>query len=259
MKYHYLEVWIEEQIAYVKLNNPNDRNSFLPELSQELLNVANECIENEAIKVIVLGANGLDFSIGLNPNIVQYDSEEEAYSPVVLASAAIEQWARIPFPIVVAINGHCASLGLSLACVGDIRYATDQATFYIPEATWGVVPAGGVTQRLPRLIGKGPAMNMLLGGEAIQVNQALELGLINKQVSATSLWEEACDYAKKLAEMSTLSMQYTKECLVKGSEMSFEQALRLELDVYMLLQTSEDRMEGVQAFLEKRTPQFKGK
>ena len=256
MRYHYLEVWIEEYIAYVKLNIPSERNIFLPELSQELLDVANEFIDHQQIKVVVLGANGRDFSLGIPPKLAQNDLDE-AYTSVVLASKAIEQWSRIPYPIIVAINGQCASLGLSLACVGDIRYASERAIFYMPEATWGIVPAGGITQRLPKLIGKGPSMNMLLGGEHMQANQALDFGLINQLVH-TDVWEEACNQASKLAEMSTLAMQYAKECLLKGSEMTFEQALRLELDIYMLLQTSEDRIEGVQAFLEKRKPQFKG-
>lgn len=101
-------------------------------------------------------------------------------------------------------------------------------------------------------------MSMLLGGEPIQVGEAFRVGLVNK-IAEEDVWELACREARQLAELSSLSMQYTKECLLRGSELSFEQALRLELDVYMLLSTSEDRMEGVQAFLEKRTPQFQGK
>ena len=258
MKYHFLEVWYEKQMAFVRLNNAEQNNVFIPELSQELVYMANELINNENIKVVVLGANGPHFSLGLTRDILQVDHGEESYSSIALASSAIEQWSRIPYPIVVAINGDCGSLGVSLACVGDIRYASSDSTFYVPEIKYGLVPAGGVTQRLPKLIGKGPAMNMLLGGEVINAQEALELGLINKQFDNNCLWEKACLQANLLAEMSTLSIQYTKECILKGSELTFEQALRLELDVYMLLQTSTDRIEGVQAFLEKRSPQFKG-
>ena len=258
MKYHYLEVWHKNQIAFVRLNNTAHDNVFLPELSQELLYVANELINHENIKVVVLGANGPHFSLGMNKDFLQDDNVEESYSSIALASSAIEQWSRIPYPVIVAINGDCASLGVSLACVGDIRYASSTSTFFMPEAAWGLVPAGGITQRLPKLIGKGPAMNMLLGGEVIGAKEALELGLINNKIDSDCLWEKACIQATLLEEMSTLSMQYTKECIIKGSDLTFEQALRLELDIYMLLQTSEDRIEGVQAFLEKRSPHFKG-
>lgn len=259
MKYHYLEVWYEKQIAFVRLDNAEQDNIFLPELSQELLYVANELINQENIKVVVLGANGSHFSLGLTRAFLQDDYGEESYSSIALASSAIEQWSKIPYPVIVAINGDCGSLGVSLACVGDIRYASSDSTFFVPEIMWGLVPAGGVTQRLPKLIGKGPAMNMLIGGDVMNAEEAMELGLINKKVDNALLWEKACLQANLLAEMSTLSMQYTKECVLKGSELTFEQALRLELDVYMLLQTSEDRLEGVQAFLEKRSPQFKGR
>ncbi len=257
MKYNYLLVEIEENIAYVSLNNVSAYNELETGMAQELLILAKELSMNETIKIIVLGAQGADFSIGV-PSSKQRESDEE-YSPIALAGSVIEEWARLPYPILSAINGRCESLGLSLACIADIRYAEKNALFSVPEATWGVVPAGGITHRLPRLIGKGPAMMMLLGGEPVSADRALELGLVQKVTDKEVLWDEVCKEAKRLATLSTLSMQYTKECLIRGSELPLEQALRLELDVYMLLQTSEDRMEGVNAFLQKRSPQFIGK
>lgn len=259
MKYHCLEVLIENQVAHVILNNPENQNQFDSLMSQELMSVARNLLEKDDIKVIVLGARGANFSLGLKLLSETIDSEEDMeYASVTLASAAIEEWSRLPYPIIAAIDGHCSSLGLSLACVADIRYASDNALFSIPEATWGVVPAGGITQRLPRLIGKGPAMSMLLGGKPIQAREAHALGLVTRLSTDDSVWGEACEEGRRLANMSTLSMQYTKECLLRGSELPLEQALRLELDMYMLLQTSEDRMEGVNSFLEKRPAQFKG-
>lgn len=259
MNYHYLEVSIENQVAYVLLNNPDHHNQFEAGLSQELMSVARMFSEQDEIQVIVLGARGPNFSVGLTNALGTVNTlEDETYATVTLASAAVEEWSRLPYPIIAALNGQCSSLGLSLACVADIRYAADNALFSIPEATRGVVPAGGITQRLPRLIGKGPAMSMLLGGEPIEASEAYALGLVNKISSEELLWAEACEEGRRLASMSTLSMQYTKECLLRGSELPLEQALRLELDMYMLLQTSEDRMEGVTAFLEKRPANFKG-
>ncbi|HEY9577207.1 MAG TPA: enoyl-CoA hydratase/isomerase family protein [Pseudobacillus sp.] len=258
MKNQCLEVWEENHVLHVRLHNREPESFFHAQLSQELKDLAREITLNDEIKVIVLGANGPNFSLGLKPLPLMEEPEDETYSSIHLACDAIEAWARLPQPVIAALNGHCSSLGLALACTADIRYAAKSSCFSIPEASWGLVPAGGLTQRLPRLIGKGPAISMLLGGEPIKGERALELGLVNKLLSEDSLWEEVCLEAKRLANLSALAMQYTKECLLRGSELTFEQALRLEMDVYMLLQTSEDRMEGVQAFLEKREPQFKG-
>ena len=257
MKYNYLLVEIDEDIAYVSLNHTSANNELETGMAKELLVLAKELSMNENIKIIVLGARGENFSIGV-PRSESGEFDEE-YSPIALAGSVIEEWARLPYPILAAVNGRCESLGFSLACIADIRYAGENAVFSVPEATWGVVPAGGITHRLPRLIGKGPAMMMLLGAEPISADRALELGLVVKVTDEESLWDEVCNEAKRLASLSTLSMQYTKECLIRGSELPLEQALRLELDVYMLLQTSEDRMEGVNAFLQKRSPQFIGK
>lgn len=256
MKYYHLNVKVEDEIAYVLLNRPAEENRFNLNMSQELLSLANEFIEKDDIKVIVLGSNGESFSKGLlvgdNP------LNEDMGATMNLAANAIEAWARIPYPIIAAVKGKCSSLGLSLACVSDIRYAQSNSTFSIPEVNNGLVPGGGITQRLPRLIGKGPSMSMLLGGDEITADTAFDWGLINEVINEDEVWDVACNEAKRFAEMSTLSMQYTKECLLRGSELSMEQALRLELDMYMVLQTGSDRMEGVNAFLEKRSANFKG-
>ncbi|WP_082193248.1 enoyl-CoA hydratase/isomerase family protein [Bacillus rubiinfantis] len=257
VKYTYLDVWIQNSVAHVVLNNSGEHNVFNSEMAQELGACARELQDRDDIKVIVLGTKGKNFSIGLSPDIAE-DYRDESYAAITIATHAIEEWSRLPYPIVAAIKGICSSLALSLACVADLRYAAANAVFSVPEATWGLVPGGGITQRLPRLIGKGPALSLLLGGEILQSSQALQLGLVTKVTDEDLVWIEACQKAKQLANMSTLSMQYTKECLLKGSELSLEQALRLELDIYMLLQTSQDRMEGVHAFLEKRSPQFIG-
>lgn len=256
MKFSKLEAWVDRHIAYVRLNDPENGNLFTPRLSQELLAVAEYISEADNIKVIVLGACGSDFSLGLYSS--RSEETNEQYAAVRLACDAIERWARLPQPIIAVLHGQCISLGISLACVADIRYAARNTYFSVPEAGRGLVPAGGITQRLPRLIGRGPAMMMLLGGESLNASQALELGLVSKVTENDSAWTEALKEAERLATLSTLSLQYTKECLLRGSELSLEQALRLELDVYMLLQTSHDRMEGVRAFLEKRQPRFIG-
>lgn len=257
MKFYDLDVKIEDKIAYVSFNRPETNNSFNLNLAQELLYLANEFIENDGVEVIVLGAKGDNFSHGLSE--LNNPLDEDMKHTINLANDAIEAWAKIPFPIITSIQGECNSLALSLACVADIRYAQSNATFSVPEVSNGLVPGGGITQRLPRLIGKGPSMSMLLSSDIISAQTGFEWGLLNKIVDEDKVWEVACSKARELVEMSTLSMQYTKECILRGSELPFEDGLRLELNMYMLLQTGFDRMEGVNAYLEKRTPHFKGK
>lgn len=257
MKYQSLEVLNENGILYVKLNNLSSNNLMDAGMAQDLLSIARDAMLLDDVKVVVLGSTGEDFSIGFQSELESSQPSDESYSAVHLANAAIEQWARLPYPILAAINGQCRSIGLSLACVADLRYANSKAVFSVPEPTWGLVPAGGITQRLPRLIGKTAAMEMLLGGKTIQADTAYSLGLINK-VTSENVWDLACEKAKQFASLSTLSLQYTKECITRGIELPLEQALRLELDIYMLLSTSKDRMEGVHAFLEKRQPKFLG-
>lgn len=259
MKYNHLQVWLEEHVAHVLLNNPKNQNQLDAAMAQDLLSVARELMERDDIQVIILGGKGNNFSCGVFPEENTGSPGYTDYESINLICNALEEWARLPYPIIAALHGQCCSLGLSLACVADIRYVAKDAFLSVPEITQGLVPAGGITQRLPRLIGKGPAMSILLGGESIQADQALELGLANQLFDGKDIWEEACSEGKRLKNLSALSTQFTKECLLKGSEMPFDQALRLELDIYMLLQTSEDRMEGVNAFLEKRTPEFKGR
>lgn len=256
MKYYYLDVTIKDDIAYVLLNNVEEQNRIQVDFAQELLYVAREFVEKNEAKMIVLGATGDHFCKGLVESNV---NDSDISKAVSIISNAIEEWARIPHPIIAGIQGECNSLGLSLACIADIRFATSDTTFTIPEVSKGLLPTGGITQRLPRLIGKGPAMGMLLGGDAVNGNEALELGLVNQIHPDYSLWKKTCEYAQELVEMSTLSMQYTKESLLRGSELPLEQALRFEVDLYMLLQTGSDRMEGIQAFLEKRPANFSGK
>lgn len=258
MKYNHLTIEIRDGIANVTLCNELNQNEFTAELAQELTAVAQYLQDAKQVKVIVLRSSAPDFSIGMKVEETLYEQIEEEYRTVILATAAIEEWGKLPYPIVAAVNGTCRSLAFSLATVADIRFVAEDVAFSVPEITWGVVPAGGISQRLPRLVGKGPAMSILLGAQTILAEEALTLGLATKKVQNTELWAAAQQEAETLSKLSTLSLQYTKECLIRGSELPFDQGLRLELDVYMVLQTSRDRMEGIEAFLEKRTPNFVG-
>jgi len=258
MNYQFIKMTQQQGVAYIQLVDDATQNEWHAPFIQELRDVAIYLRDATDIKVVVVGSTADDFSIGTRLPAKLEDDIPQQFQTVCLATEALELWAKLPYPIIMAIHGQCTSLAFSFACLADIRIIADDVQFAVPELAYGLVPAGGITQRLPRLIGKGAAMHVLLGQSTVSAEEAMSLGLATLQVTREELWDTACAEALRLSELSTLSLQYTKECLYRGSELPFEQGLRLELDVYLLLQTSRDRMEGVQAFLEKRKPQFIG-
>jgi enoyl-CoA hydratase len=167
--------------------------------------------------------------------------------------------AELSRPVVCAVNGDALSAGLELAMACDVRIAAEGARFGLPETAMGLVPMGGGTQRLSRLVGRGRALEMVLTAEPVDAQEALRIGLVSAVVPAARLMAEAEAVAGHIAERGPLAVRYAKEAVQRGLEMPLEQALRYETDLTIILQTTEDRGEGVRAFLEKRKPEFKGK
>ncbi len=161
--------------------------------------------------------------------------------------------------MVCAVQGDALSAGLELALACDVRIAAAGARFGFPETGMGVVPMGGGTQRLARLVGRGKALEMILTAEPIDAEAALAAGLVSAVVPGDRLAAEAEAVALRIAERGPIAVRYAKEAISRGLEMTLEQALRYENDLTIILQTTEDRAEGVRAFLEKRQPEFKGR
>jgi enoyl-CoA hydratase/carnithine racemase len=165
----------------------------------------------------------------------------------------------LPQPVVCAINGDATGAGLELALACDVRIAAEGANFSVPEISLGLLPLAGGTQRLPRLIGRGKALEMILTGDPIDAQEALRIGLVSAVVLHDYLLSEAEAIASRIAARGPLAVRYAKEAIARGFEMPLEQALRFETDLTIILQTTEDRAEGVRAFLEKRKAEFKGR
>jgi len=158
----------------------------------------------------------------------------------------------------VAINGDALGQGLELALSGDIRLASDRARSGFPQLETGVIPTDGGTQRLPRIVGRAKALELILTAETINAEEAFEIGLVNKVVAPESLASETQAIAQTIAAMGPIAARYIKEAVNKGLDLTLEQGLRLEADLYFLLHTTADRTEGIKAFLEKRPPRFRG-
>lgn len=159
---------------------------------------------------------------------------------------------------IAAIGGDALGEGLELALACDIRIASEKASFCLPHTGYGLIPSGGGTQRLPRLVGKGKALEMILTADPIDAREAFRIGLVNKVVPSEKLLSEAEELAKRIITKGPIALRYAKEAINKGLDLTLEQGLRLEADLYFLIQTTADRMEGIRAFMEKRPPQFKG-
>jgi len=232
----------EGHIARVTLNRPGAGNIIDRQLAREMEDICAGINQDDDIYVVVItGAGDKAFCAG-----------SELKSNVAASVAGIDR------PVIAAVNGDALGYGLELALSCDIRLASDTAKFGLNQVASGVIPSDGGTQRLPRLIGKGKALELILTAETISAQEAFEIGLVSKVVPEKDLKAEVETLVQGIATKAPISLRYVKEAVNKGMDLTLEQGLRLEADLYFLLHTTADRTEGIKAFLEKRTPDFKG-
>ncbi len=227
----------------------------LVQLSSELADLCRDTLHDSDTRVILLtGADKESFLI--EPETAQTESGE---MEGLQASAVIaEPIAQVDLPVLAAIDGDAVGQGLELALAGDMRIASETSRFGLTQIKTGLIPWDGATQRLSRLVGTANAMELILTGEMIDAREALRIGLVNKIVSSEELMQTVSHMARQMASKAPIALRYTKEAICKGVEMTLEQGLRLEADLYLLLHTTRDRAEGIRAFLKKEVPQFKG-
>jgi len=235
-------------IASITLNRPEAGNRLNLKLAQELEDVCHQINQDDDVYVVILtGAGNKTFCKG---------SQLEKSGTIGSVASAI---AGIEKPVIAAINGDALGQGLELILSCDIRLSSDKAKFSFSQVAQGLIPADGGTQRLPRIVGRGKALELILTAETITAGEALEIGLVSKVVPRRELIAEAEALAKTIAAKGPIALKFIKEAVNKGLDLTLEQGLRLEADLYFLLHTTKDRTEGIKAFLEKRTPKFKGK
>ncbi len=218
------------------------------EFAAELAGVCQEINFDTAIRAAVITGNGPAFC---------RDVASSHQTPAAFSLAG--PVASINCPVIAAINGNAAGMGLELALACDIRIAAKEARFSFPSIWHGLIPSDGATQRLPRLVGRAKAMEMMLSGDAITAKEALRIGLVSRVVPAEDVLEAALQIGREMAGKAALALKYCKEAVYKGLDMTLDQGLQLEGDLYFLLHTTEDRTEGISAFKAKRKPKFKGK
>jgi enoyl-CoA hydratase len=246
----------EEQLVWLTLNRPLASNTINLELANELGDACREINQDEEVRAVIITGAGQTFCSGADLDELSSFSLDQLsrMNPASMASRAV---AAVNCPVIAAINGDALGAGLELALSCDIRTSSENARFGFPETSYGLIPGGGGTQRLPRIVGRGKASEMILIAEPLDAREAYRIGLISKVVPGDKLAEEAKEIAKRLVSRAPIAVRYAKEALNKGMDMTLEQGLRLEADLSFLLQSTEDRAEGIRAFLEKRTAHFK--
>jgi enoyl-CoA hydratase/carnithine racemase len=236
----------KDHIGSITLNRPEAGNSINLKLAEELEALCLKINQDGDIYVVTItGAGDKAFCSGVEKSGTRYS--------VATAIASIQK------PVIAAINGDALGQGLELALSCDIRLSLDEAMFGFPEVARGLIPFDGGTQRLPRIVGRAKALELILSAEIITAEEALRIGLVSKLVKGASLAAETEALARTIAAKAPIALRFIKEAVSKGLDLTLEQGLRLEADLYFLLHTTADRTEGITAFLKKRPPKFKGR
>ena len=249
---------VEEQMALVTINRAEKHNAISLDTLRELQQAVAEAGADDAVKVITItGAGGRAFASGSDLSEVLNRDFRKALEPIVQGLA--EQLERTPKPTIAAIDGICMGGGLEVALGCDLRIATPTSRFATPEGKLGIIPGGGATARLPRIVGRGWAMEMMLMGDPIDAERALSIGLVTRLVAKEELIPEARRMTAHLAGFAPFVPRTMKAMVHFGMEASLAGALMLEKYAQGALVQTEDKQEGITAFLEKRKPVFKGK
>jgi enoyl-CoA hydratase len=235
--------------ARIVLTRPERANRIDARALEELADVCERIAGLAEVRVAVLTADGDVFSTGWGDDVLATPPATDPFGCI----------AALAVPVVAAVNGDAFSAGLELALACDLRIAADTARFAMPETELGMMPRGGASQRLPRAAGRGRALAMLLASDVLDAEGALRDGLVSRVVPRGRLAAETDALVTTLTKRGPLALRYAKEAVQRGVDLTLDQALRYETDLTIILQTTEDRAEGVNAFLEKRDPRFEGR
>lgn len=248
-----------ERVGIITINRPDKRNALNIKTREEGAALLDELRNDASINVVVITGAG-DKAFVAGADIAEFAGRTAMMQrDVMTARSLFTAIDTFPKPIIAMINGYCLGGGCELALACDIRIASETASFGQPEINLGIIPGGGGTQRLTRLVGEGKAMEMILTGEIIDAKSAYQIGLVNHVFPPDVLQPKTMEIANRIAEKSPIALSLAKEAVKLASRSSLDEGLRREVDLFALCFSTEDKNEGVNAFLEKRKPEFKGK
>lgn len=245
----------EDNIAIITFNRPDARNAVNNQVRAEFAAALAEVEADNEIKVMILTGNGKAFASGVDIKEFSQTTPYHAHNLIRLGDMV----ANLGKPAIAAVNGYSLGGGNEIAMGCDIIIASEKAKFGQPEINIGIIPGGGGTQRLPRLIGVCRAKELIFTGDIITAEEAFNLGLVNRVVPADQLMTKAKEIAKKIAAKSLAALKLAKTAINHGMQTNLETGLKYEYELYSLSLSLEDKAEGVNAFLEKRAPKFVGR
>lgn len=254
---NFIKISKEQDVGIVSINNP-PVNALSKAVFKEILDSVQELKQSPEIKAIIIMGEGAIFAAGADIKEIQnVNSQQEGEAISLESHKVINEISNSDIPVIAAINGPCLGGGNELAMACHIRIATDKARFGQPEINIGIVPGMGGTQRLPRYVGTSKAIELLLSGDLISSQEAKSLGLVNLVVPESELKKQALGLAKKFTSKSKVAMAAILKAVREGVEKPLDEGLKIEAKQFGLIMTTEDKKEGIQAFVEKRAPSFK--
>jgi len=259
VSYETVRVEREGAVAILTIDRPEKRNALNAAVRRELSEAVEAAASDPEIRVLVITGAG-DRAFVAGADIGEFAERTPLEQRAAMAGRSLfETVARCPKPVIAMINGFALGGGCELALACDLRIAADIARLGQPEINLAILPGGGGTQRLPRLVGTGQAMRLVLTGEPIDAAEALRIGLVEMVVPAAELRERVMEIAGRMATRSPVALQMAKAAVRAAAEMPLSAGLAYERELFVTCFASDDRTEGVTAFLEKREPAFRGR
>ncbi|HUH14029.1 MAG TPA: enoyl-CoA hydratase-related protein [Longimicrobiales bacterium] len=259
MSFETLQVEVDGGVATLRVDRPEKRNALNALVRRELVEALDRLEADEAVRVLVLTGTG-ERAFVAGADIAEFAERTPLEQRAAMEPPSVfERLAACPKPTLAAINGYALGGGCELALACDIRIAARSARLGQPEVKLGILPGGGGTQRLPRLVGYGAALRLILTGELIDAEEAARLGLVDLVVDDDALPVRTRELATSIAAHSPVALRLAKEAVRAALEVPLTAGLRLERELFVTAFASEDKAEGVAAFLEKRAPRWRGR
>ncbi|MBO8155096.1 MAG: enoyl-CoA hydratase [Bacillaceae bacterium] len=249
-----------EHIAVLTLNRPEAANAFSLQLLADLNTALEEVEQNKELRALIITGSGEKaFCAGADLKEREHMNDDEVVATVSKIRNSVTRVEDIEIPTIAAINGAAFGGGLELALGCDIRIASEKAKVGLTETSLGIIPGAGGTQRLPNLVGLGKAKYLILTAKRLTSDEALEIGLVEEVVPSESLMDKAMEIADAIAHNGPVGVKQAKKAIQLGHQTDIQTGLKIEENCYEKTIPTEDRLEGIRAFKEKRKPQYKGK